>query len=178
MTKIAKEMLPESQDSHTSALESILGKQLVELSRCQYLFNNKPDNEDEGDVELKFKDGTTVTLFILSDGESVGAKSIPMEIPAPFDLDDDSHCSWKHLPLSTDEPWSKLVGVPVTKAVAIFDKYKKSNAEVLSGWKLIFDGIGYLCYFNCGDNGQLLFNRFPPIDQEVQSEERTIGNGI
>lgn len=178
MPRIAKEKLPESQKEHISALRPTLGKKLVGLSRCQYLFNDEPDDEDEGDIELQFSDGSFITLFILSDGESVGAKSAPMEIPEPFDLDSNSHCSWRRLPLLTTEPWSIMIDTTVTEVSAIFDKYKKLNVEVLSGWKVSFGKKRYISYFNCGDNGRLLLNRMPPTDHEVESREELLKNDI
>ena len=178
MGRIAKEKLPENQKEHISALRSIRGKTLAKLSRCQYFFNDEPDDEDEGDVELTFEDGSVITLFILADGESVGAKTALMEIPGPFDVDEDSRCSWKHLPLSDKAPWSGLIGAEVTEVTAVFDKYAKLNAEVLSGWKITFGKHGDLCYFNCGDNGRLLRDEEPPADKDVETKERIIGNDI
>ncbi len=155
-------------------MRTIVGKTLTKLSRSQYFFNDEPDDEDEGDAELVFSDGSVITLFILSDGESVGAESTAMRIPDAFEAGDDAKYSWARLSLTDESPWSSLIGCEVTEVRTVFDKYTRLNAYNLSGWKVVFGKCGYFGFFNCGDNARMFFDEAPATYGDVETREMVI----
>lgn len=165
----SKKNFTEVEKKYLEIISSIKHKELKKLSHCQYLINDQVAGDDFGDVELQFEDGTIITLFILSDGQSVGAKYGSMEIRNSFYLSDKSKCSWQRVLLTELKPWSLLTGESVTEVAAIFDRLLKQETDILMGWKITFGKSGYLCYFNNGDNGMLLFNQEPPQMKDIET---------
>ena len=165
MIKIEKNTKMEIQALSFSVLKSMEGKTLIDLSRDQYYFNEKPAAENDASLELAFSDDSCVTLFILGGGESVAANAEPIEILEAFKLEGNAHCSWKKISLSKDKHWSPLIGVRVKEVFCIYEEYIGVPANVLMGWKILFQSCGYLSFYNCGDTGRLLRDEMPPKEK-------------
>ncbi len=69
--------------SGSKVLRAAVGKRVTGIVRDQYFFNDVLDEESSGSLEVRFRDGSLVTL-------------------APFDLDDDSHCCFERIDLLAD----------------------------------------------------------------------------
>lgn len=69
----------------------LLGKRLTVLLHDQYYFNDEKCLTDIGSCgEQKI-----VSMYLLSDGESVGADSLPLDTPISFEIEPGASCQWK-----------------------------------------------------------------------------------
>lgn len=176
MTDVSNETFRNQHGSHIAVLRAIFGKRLAELSRTQCFFNGALVLADDGDVELRFHDGSVITLSLLSDGQSVGASTEAVRVTQSFSLDNEGACLWQKLALSDVEPWRALVGAKVTRISAFVDNYGSGQVAVLSGWLIAFGKFGYLCYGNIGDDSKLLYNANLPQDDTVETREWLIAS--
>ncbi|WP_438279469.1 hypothetical protein [Pseudomonas alabamensis] len=73
----------------------LLGKRLSVLLHGQYYFNDEKDPGDIGSLEWRFGEREVVSMYLLSDGERVGADLLPSDAPASFEIEPNMTCSWK-----------------------------------------------------------------------------------
>ena len=71
---------------------SLLGKRLSVLLHDQYYFNDEKDLGDIGSLEWRFGEGEVLSMYLLSDGERVGADLFPSDTPAPFEIEPNVTC--------------------------------------------------------------------------------------
>ena len=109
-------------------------------------------------------------MFLLSDGESVGSNRQPIEIPEPFNITDDDLCEWKADDLFVNLNIRHLAGKKITSVFGLLHCWKNLEYKTLSGYKIIFDDNDYIVYYNCGDEGKILYNKEPPLDHEVDAK--------
>ena len=74
---------------------SLLGKHLSELLHDQYYFNDEKNVRDIGSLEWRFGEREVLSMYLLSDGERVGADLLPSDTPASFEIEPNATCSWK-----------------------------------------------------------------------------------
>lgn len=79
----------------------LLGQRLSELLHDQYYFNDEKYPGDIGSLMWRCGGHQAVAMYLLSDGESVGADLLDPGPPAPFELDAASTCSWRRENLLT-----------------------------------------------------------------------------
>jgi hypothetical protein len=135
-----------------SAFEHLINRTIDSISHCQLSHDNKPDLENDGDLEIKFSDNIVLTLTIMSDGESIDASIESMIIP---DRIQELNLYWQKVEL-TKEKFIHLVGsrlVDIESIVDIFEHYK-----VLSGVRFTFSTSDSLIYLNNGDNAKIYLN--------------------
>jgi hypothetical protein len=150
--------------------QSLIGKNLAGVRNVQYYFESEKVTDDIGDIEWHCTDGTVVSMFLLTDGESVGADTLPAEVPQPFDLQVGERCSWQAEDLLSSLTANNLVGENIASVQAYVDCHINLNYKVLSGFKVAFESGDFIVYFNCGDNGAALLNQLPSTSESIKSE--------
>ena len=73
---------------------SLLGKHLSELLHDQYYFNDEKNLRDIGSLEWRFGEREVLSMYLLSDGERVGADLLPSYTPAAFEIEPNVTCFW------------------------------------------------------------------------------------
>ena len=123
---------------HLKAFKGFIGKTVMAMSHCKYYYNDKPDSEADGDLEIKFIDGSVLTLSILGDGESIVAKAEPMSIPESFEVNDNNTCSWRRILLNNEPAWRDVVGTKLINIESMIDHWKDLKQKVLSDAGFLF----------------------------------------
>lgn len=144
------------------------GKHLRALMHDQYYFMNEKSLEDTGSLEWRCSEQPTVTMYLLSDGESVGADLFPLEMPASFELEPGVNCSWQMENLLEDLSATHLEGRLITEVEGLFDT-AQDTAGCLTGFKVTFETGDYLIFFNQGDESAVLINQ-PLADIDLKSQ--------
>src|SRR3989338_7852298 len=139
--------------------QNLLGKNLAGVRNVQYYFEYEKVTDDIGDIEWHCTDGTVVSMFLLTNGESVGSDTLPAEVPQAFDLDEGERCSWQAEDLLSSLAANHLTGKNITSVQAFVDCHINSDYQVLSGFRVLFESGEFILYYNCGDNGVALLNQ-------------------
>lgn len=66
---------------------SLLGKRLSVLLHDQYYFNDEKYLGDIGSLEWRFGERETLSMYLFSDGERVGADLLPSDTPVSVGLE-------------------------------------------------------------------------------------------
>ena len=143
-----------------SHARSLVGQRLRELSHDQYYFSDEKNVGDIGSLEWRCDDLAHVTMYLLSDGESVGADLSALEIPEAFELDDASSCSWRRENLFASLSVPSLEGKVITEVHGVIDVASDQTASLVA-FKITFETGDYLIYLNQGDDGAVLINEPP-----------------
>ncbi|MFL1503821.1 hypothetical protein ACI77J_21320 [Pseudomonas sp. O64] len=138
----------------------LVGQRLRELSHDQYYFNDEKSVDDIGSLEWRCDDLAHVTMYLLSDGESVGADLSALEIAEAFELDDASSCSWRRENLFASLSVPSLVGKVITEVHGVIDVARDQTASLV-GFNITFETGDYLTYLNQGDDAAVLINEPP-----------------
>jgi len=150
--------------------KKLVGKKLAGLSNVQYYFESEKVTDDIGDIEWQCTDDSTVTMFLLTNGESVGADSLPVDIPRAFELEEGERCSWQTEDLLSSLAANHLVGKKIVGVQALVDCHINYNYQVLSGFKVLFESGDFIFYYNCGDDGIALLNQLPGPNEGIKSK--------
>ena len=65
-----RDYLSEKHRSDLDAVSRCVGLVLSGVARSRYVFDGEPTEDDFGELELRFRDGLTITLYLASDAES------------------------------------------------------------------------------------------------------------
>ena len=168
-TVIDKRFDRDCQAYHCRAIRGAVGKRLRRLANVQYYLNGEPETDDYGDVELTFADGGAVTLYVLPDGESVGAWEDLAEVPDPVMTADHYTYRWIKEDLSGKRDVADLTGHRLVAAEAMFDRHDGSSRRILAGWRLTFDTGDSLVFFNEDDDAKLVVNQTPPAVDGIET---------
>ncbi|MCE4056897.1 hypothetical protein [Pseudomonas sp. Au-Pse12] len=151
------------------AVASPLGKRLRALTHLQYFYNGQADTDDCGNLQWDCEDGSQVGMFLLSDGESVGADRCAMPVPSGFDLAPDARCEWQARDLLLNLDASHLRDATIVRLQGLIDTWPTLGATTLSGFRICFDSGDFLVYYNRGDEAVALLNRLPPDKDDIVS---------
>lgn len=146
----------------------LLGKPLKCLLHDQYYFNGERSREDIGSLEWHIGDRETISMYLLSDGESVGANLAPLDIPVSFDLGDGDFCSWKREDLLAQVSAAHLVGTRIREVEGILDFFEDQQPW-LAGFKVTFETGDFLIFLNQGDEPAVFFNTLPPVSEGLRT---------
>ncbi|WP_236190755.1 hypothetical protein [Pseudomonas pharyngis] len=136
------------------------GQRLAELLHDQYYFNEEKCLSDVGPLLWRCDEHQKVAMYLLSDGESVGADESYLELPTPFALDAASVCSWRRENLLRNRSALFLEGKIITAVQGVVDE--EEGGEVwLVGFQVAFETGDYLIYLNQGDDAVVLINEWP-----------------
>lgn len=160
---------PAAQAEHLQAAASLLGQRLRGLTHAQYLYNGQVLTDDCGDLQLDGQDGRQVSLFLLADGESVGAVQRPMRLPASFELEAGVHCAWEARDLLRKLAASHLQGALIVRVQGLFDHWPELGRTFLCGFRIDFDSGDFVVFYNQGDEATALLNQLPAGAQGGQS---------
>jgi hypothetical protein len=161
------------------AFRQNVGKSIVAIFNSCYYFNELPYGDDSGSVEIQFTDDSSLTLSLASDGESVCARCEKLSLLESFDLDENSHCEWKLIELTSSVDYARFSNTVFVAAEAIIDALKQlPTEEFVSGWLLRFGTGDFIVYYNCGDESRLLLNQYPPVEPSLNTRrEIIVGEG-
>ncbi len=159
---------------HLKAFKHLIGKRVSEISHCQYFYNEQPDDEADGDLELKFEDGSILTLSIMSDGESMIAKAEPLNVPESFIIENNNTCSWKRILLNSKLGWNDIIGDNLISIESMIDHWVDPKQEVLSGCRLKFSNGHFIVFCNAGDNARFSINDLSLVEKLEGVETRFI----
>jgi len=137
-------------------LKALIGNNLLSIFNNQCFINGKPTLEDIDNIEIKCTNGVLVSIYLLSDGESVGSDFLPLEPDFSFEHEN-MIFRFARNDLSISLKLTHLIGKSIVNVQGIIDTYY-NNYELLIGYKIIFDTSDYLVFYNGGDEGKLILN--------------------
>ena len=159
-----RDHLSEKHRSDLDAVSRCVGLVLSGAARSRYVFDGEPTEDDFGELELRFRDGLTVTLYLASNAESVRSSVRQMRLPEPFDIDSpgEGRCEWERVDLATEPSWAELIDRRVAAVDAVIDgRVGDPGYDFLAGWRLRFDPDGSFLYFNNGDDAAVRWSGLP-----------------
>ncbi|WP_065873924.1 MULTISPECIES: hypothetical protein [unclassified Pseudomonas] len=147
---------------------SLLGKHLSELLHDQYYFNEEKNLRDIGSLEWRFGEREVLSMYLLSDGERVGADLLPSDTPASFEIEPNATCSWKRENLLTGLSATHLENKKVCAVEGILDSLY-GQEPWLAGFRVTFETGDSLIYLNQGDDAVVLINALPPVSVGLET---------
>ncbi|UFH50235.1 hypothetical protein [Pseudomonas sp. KNUC1026] len=147
---------------------TLTGKRLNALLHDQYYFNDEKYLEDTGSLTWQFGEGEVLSMYILNDGERVGADLTPGKVPPSFEIEPNAICSWRREDLLADLSATHLEGTIICSVEGILDAFINSEPW-LAGFRVTFETGDYLAYLNQGDNAAVMINALPPAGAEIQT---------
>ncbi|MGE8405783.1 MAG: hypothetical protein ACN6QH_01905 [Pseudomonas sp.] len=141
---------------------SILGKRLSVLQHDQYYFNDEKDLGDIGSLEWCFGEQEVLSMYLLSDGESVGADLLPSGPPASFEIEPNMTCSWRRENLLAGLSATHLENTTICAVEGILDSFN-GQEPWMAGFRVTFETGDSLIYLNQGDDAVVLINALPPV---------------
>jgi len=138
------------------------GRIVSRISRADYFFDGKPDDEHAGPVEFEFTDGSTLQINIEPDGNSVRYSWLPIRFPDPARGEE----GWKRVVLTDSEPYSVLIGQQVTavdvlRFRSVGEGISWISTSVPAGYGFKFGNGHTLAYFNCWDDAKIVLDDDP-----------------
>ncbi|MBD9456614.1 hypothetical protein IB241_02890 [Pseudomonas sp. PDM05] len=155
-----------AQDLQNARL--LVGKRLSVLMHDQYYFNGEKDLGDIGSIEWRFGEQETMSMYLLSDGVSVGADVFPLNTPDAFEIESGVICSWKRENLLTVLSAPYLAGQKICEVEGILDAFNGREARLV-GFRIEFESGDFLVFLNQGDDAVMLINTPPPAIAEIET---------
>lgn len=150
---------------HLKAYKSFIGKSVSSISHCQYFYNNEPDCEADGDLEIKFDDESVLTLSIKGDGESMIARAESLNIPDSFTIENNDTCSWKRILLNCEPEWENIIDLNLVDIESMVDHWVDQKQKVLSGCRFTFSNGYFIVFCNVGDNARFTINDLSLVEK-------------
>lgn len=147
---------------------SLLGRRLSVLLHDQYYFNNEKDLGDIGSLEWRFGEREVLSMYLLSDGERVGADLLPSDTPTSFEIEPNVTCSWKRENLLAGLSATHLENTKICAVEGILDSFN-GQEPWLAGFRVTFETGDSLIYFNQGDDAVVLINALPPVSVGLET---------
>lgn len=147
---------------------SLLGKRLSDLLHDQYYFNDEKEPGDIGSLEWHFGDREVVSMYLLTDGERVGADLLPSDTPAAFEIDPNAACSWRRENLLAALSATHLANTLICAVDGILDS-AIGHEPWLAGFRVTFETGDFLIYLNQGDDAVVLINTLPPVNVGLET---------
>lgn len=159
----------ERQALDLQRLRSLIGKRLAGLDNGRCFFAGERIMDDCGDLQWRCSDASLLSMFLLSDGESVGTDHQPLHLPPTFELDPGQRCEWRAEDLLATLGAGHLAGQLITDVAALIDTWPHLGTSILSGFRVCFEHGDFLVYYNQGDDAVAQLNRLPPTAAEFTS---------
>ncbi|MGC5699132.1 hypothetical protein J4P02_02890 [Pseudomonas sp. NFXW11] len=147
---------------------TLLGKRLSLLLHNQYYFNEERDLRDIGSLEWRFGDREVLSMYLLSDGERVGADLLPSDTPDSFEIEPNQTCSWKRENLLAGLSATRLENTRICAVEGILDSFN-GQEPWLAGFRVTFETNDSLIYLNQGDDAVVLINTLPPVSPDLET---------
>ncbi|MBD9517447.1 hypothetical protein [Pseudomonas sp. PDM22] len=138
----------------------LMGKRLSALWHDQYYFNGEKHPGDVGFLEWCFGEGEVLSMYLLSDGESVGADSLPLDTPVFFEIEPNASCAWKRENLLAGLSADHLEGAIVRDVEGVLDTATGQEPRLV-GFRVSFETGDYLVFLNNGDEAAVFINSQP-----------------
>ena len=148
---------------------SLTGKRLAGLSNAQYYFCGERDWADAGDIEWTCIEAPSVSMYLLSNGESVGADLLPLSVPASFEIEAGSMCTWEKEDLLVILSAVHLRGKRMTKVDRLVNTWPRTG-RYLAGFRVTLETGDFIVFYNRGDEAAVLINKLPDTVEGVQSD--------
>lgn len=155
-----------AQDLQNARL--LVGKRLRGLMHDQYYFNGEKSLGDVGSIEWRFGEQEMISMYLLSDGESVGADLFPINTPDSFEIEPNATCSWKREDLLTVLSAPYLEGQRICELEGILDSFNGQESRLV-GFRIEFESGDFLIFLNQGDDAVMLVNTLPPASVEIKT---------
>lgn len=141
---------------------SLLGKRLSVLLHDQYYFNEEKYMGDIGSLEWRFGEREVLSMYLLSDGERVGADLLPSDTPVSFEIEPNATCFWKRENLLAGLSATHFENTKICAVEGILDSFNEQEPW-LAGFRVTFETGDSLIYLNQGDDAVVLINALPPV---------------
>jgi len=138
------------------------------LLHDQYYFNDKKELGDIGSLEWHFGERELLSMYLLSDGESVGADFLPSDTPISFEIEPNVTCSWKRENLLAVLSATHLENTKICAVEGILDSFN-GQEPWLAGFRVTFETGDSLIYLNQGDDAVVLINALPPVNVGLET---------
>lgn len=146
----------------------LLGKRLCVLLHDQYYFNGEKCLGDMGFLEWRFGEQEILSMYLLSDGESVGADSLPLDTPVSFEIEPNVTCSWKRENLLKDLSATHLESTTICEVEGILDTFNGQDSRLV-GFRVTFETGDFLIFLNQGDEAAVLINSLLPTCAYIET---------
>ncbi|MBV1815289.1 hypothetical protein KTT58_21360 [Pseudomonas viridiflava] len=140
---------------------SVLGKRLNVLLHDQYYFNGEKILGDIGSLEWRFGEQDVLSMYLLNDGERVGADLLTSDTPASFEIEPNVTCFWNRENLLAGLSATHLENAKICEVQGILDSFN-GQEPCLVGFRVTFDTGDSLIYLNQGDDAVVLINALLP----------------
>ncbi|MDF3934659.1 hypothetical protein [Pseudomonas citronellolis] len=130
------------------------------LLHDQYYFNGERVPGDVGFLEWHFGADEILSMYLLSDGESVGADSLPLNAPVSFEIEPNATCSWRRESLLAGLSACHLEGAVVREVEGVLDTASGQESRLV-GFRVSFETGDFLIFLNNGDEAAVLMNTLP-----------------
>lgn len=147
---------------------SLLGKRLSVLLHDQYYFNDEKDLGYIGSLEWRFGEHEVLSMYLLSDGEGVGADLLPSDTPASFEIELNVTCFWKRENLLAGLSATQLENAKICAVEGVLDSFN-GQEPWLAGFRVTFETGDSLIYLNQGDEAVVLINALPPVSVGLET---------
>lgn len=139
----------------------LIGRKVLGGSHNQYYFNGEKDLTGKGSIEWQLGEQETLSMYLLSNGESVGADLLPLEPPIAFGLESGDTCSWLREDLLQDLEARHLKSTTIQDVLGMVDTWPNQTG-FLVGFKIVFETGDFIIFLNQGDEEAVLLNELPP----------------
>ncbi|MDU8361164.1 hypothetical protein [Pseudomonas syringae group sp. J309-1] len=140
---------------------TLIGRKVSGILHDQYYFNGEKCLIGKGSIEWQLGEHGYLSMYLLSNGESVGADLLPLEPPISFDLESGDTCSWLREDLLQDLEASHLVNIAVEDVIGMVDTWPNQKGHLV-GFKILFETGDFIIFLNQGDEEAVLLNELPP----------------
>lgn len=154
------------RDLHNARL--LLGTRLNALLHDQYYFNGERSLGDVGSLEWRFDEQEFLSMYLLSDGESIGATSLPLDTPVSFEIEPNVTCSWKRENLLEGLSATHLENTTICEVEGILDTFNGQESRLV-GFRVTFETGDFLIFLNQGDDAAVLINALPPTCVDIET---------
>ena len=137
-------------------LRSCIGKELLEINRVQFYFNDIEQCDGDGDLEFLFADNSYLSLTGSGDAESILAKNDSVIVPETFEVADYRVCSWQKHNLNEENRWNKLIGQKI-----IYIDIIKIWKELIIGCIIQFEIDNVIFYETESNTNRFIINEIP-----------------
>ncbi|MBC3948766.1 hypothetical protein [Pseudomonas folii] len=144
----------------------LIGRKVLGVLHDQYYFNSEKCLIGKGSIEWQLGEHGHLSMYLLSNGESVGADLLPLVPPIPFDLESGDTCSWLRQDLLQDLEASHLVNIAVEDVIGMVDTWPNQKGHLV-GFKILFMTGDFIIFLNQGDEEAVLLNELPPESDEI-----------
>ena len=146
------------------AYRSYIGRCVEEIACRRCFLNGKRNKEEDGDLELCFRDTSRLAIAITGDAESITLRQGPLDIPASFDVADGFLMTWKREILTKQLAWRQIAGSILTCIETIIDVNDSTHYTATVGCRVTFSTGNKLIFYNAGDNARFALDNEQDIE--------------